>query len=91
MPFNNASIAAISRLNGKSFNRFVILHDGMLFSYALDILARVAFGEATAEVLDASLQRIAGQDSSTVLFFRIVVVGSRTLCENLTSMKVVLD
>ncbi|KAI5892712.1 uncharacterized protein SCHCODRAFT_02501635 [Schizophyllum commune H4-8] len=79
LPFNSASIAAISRLNGKSFNRFVILHDGMLFSYALDILARVAFGEATAEVLDASLQRIAGQDSSTVLFFRIVVVGSRTL------------
>ncbi|KAL1739958.1 hypothetical protein HDZ31DRAFT_48462 [Schizophyllum fasciatum] len=79
LPFANASIAAISRHGGKFFNRFIVLHDGVLFSYALDILARVAFREATAEVLDASLQRIAGQDSSTVSFFRLVVVGSRTL------------
>ncbi|TRM64679.1 hypothetical protein BD626DRAFT_547079 [Schizophyllum amplum] len=79
LPFGSSYIVAISRLAGKTFNRFVILHEGVLFSYALDILARVAFGEATAEVLDASLQKIAGHDSNTVSFFRVSVVGSRVL------------
>lgn len=59
-------------------NKFLILSDLGLFSYSLDLFARVAQGLSPSQHLEATLERLAGQDS-TVHFFRAGRVGNRTM------------
>jgi hypothetical protein len=60
------------------FNKFVVQHEASLLAYSLDLLARVAQGQAPPQTLDASMEKLAGQDGS-VLFARSGRVGNRTL------------
>jgi hypothetical protein len=60
------------------FNKFIVQHEASLLSYSLDLLARVAQGQAPPQTLDASMEKLAGQDGS-VLFARSGRVGNRTL------------
>ncbi|KAF4571140.1 hypothetical protein EYR36_008468 [Pleurotus pulmonarius] len=80
---NPISMAAIQSLGEKNFNKFLVHYDTSLVSYSLDILARVALGDAPRRALDASLEHIAGSDSSAgtgnVLFFKHAKVGQRML------------
>lgn len=77
--YNPTSLAAIQSLGQHTFNKFLIHYETSLVSYSLDILARLASGQAQAKSLDASLERIAGHDSSSVLFFRYANFGNRAL------------
>ncbi|KAH9949942.1 hypothetical protein B0H21DRAFT_725350 [Amylocystis lapponica] len=70
---NPTSIVAL-----QEFNKLLILADVGLVSYSLDLIARFVQGQASAQHLEATLERIAGQDS-TVLFFRAGRIGSRTM------------
>ncbi len=76
-------MAAIQSLGEKNFNKFLVHYDTSLVSYSLDILARVALGDAPRRALDASLEHIAGSDSSAgtgnVLFFKHAKVRQRML------------
>ena len=62
----------------QDFNKFIVQHEASLFSYSLEILSRVAQGQAPSQTLDASMEKLAGQDGS-VLFARSGRVGNRTL------------
>ncbi|KIM84853.1 hypothetical protein PILCRDRAFT_817654 [Piloderma croceum F 1598] len=62
----------------QDFNRLVVLHEASLLAYSLDLLARVAQGQAPPQTLDASMEKLAGQDGS-VLFARSGRVGNHTL------------
>jgi RHO1 GDP-GTP exchange protein 1/2 len=64
----------------QDFNKFVVQHEASLLAYSLDLLARVAQGQAPPHTLDASMEKLAGQDGS-VLFVRSGLVGNRTLRE----------
>jgi hypothetical protein len=75
---NAISLAAIQSLGKKTFNKFVVHVETALLSYSLDILARVALGQAQPKTLSASLERIVGQDTA-VLFFRHAYIGQRVL------------
>lgn len=72
---NPSSIVALP-----DFHKILILSDDGLSSYSLDLLARVSLGHASQEHLDATLERIAGQDGA-ILFFRAGRIGSRTMGE----------
>ncbi|KAL0955022.1 hypothetical protein HGRIS_003941 [Hohenbuehelia grisea] len=80
---NPTSIAAIQTLGNKAYNKFLVHYDTNLFSYSLDLLARVALGQAQHNMLDASLERLAGSEShantGNVLFVRHAVIGQRML------------
>lgn len=75
---NPTSIAAVQTFEKKIFNRFLVHHDSVLTSYSLDLVARVAVGQAQQKTLEASLEKIAGHDAN-VLFFRQVHIGTRVL------------
>jgi len=53
-------------------------HENSILSYSLDILARVALQQSLPSTLDASMERVAGQDSN-VMFFRLAEIGQRIL------------
>lgn len=62
----------------QDFNKLVVQHEASLLAYSLDILARVAQGQTQPQTLDASMEKLAGQDGN-VLFARSGRVGNRTL------------
>ncbi|TCD69356.1 hypothetical protein EIP91_007912 [Steccherinum ochraceum] len=62
----------------QDFNRFVILFDGGLHAYSLDLLGRVALQLSTPQSLDKSLERISGSDA-VVLFAKVGKIGQRTM------------
>ncbi|KAH8099970.1 hypothetical protein BXZ70DRAFT_1024921 [Cristinia sonorae] len=62
----------------QDYNRFVILFDGGLHSYSLDLLGRVALQISQPQSLDASLERISGPDA-VVLFAKVGKIGQRTM------------
>lgn len=64
----------------QDFNKFIVQYEASLFAYSLDLLARVSQGQASPKALDASMEKLAGQDGS-VLFTRSGKVGNRTLRE----------
>lgn len=70
---------AVQGLSTKVFNKFIVLHENTLISYSLDLLARVALGEADSKMLHSSMERIAKEDGS-VLFAKLAVVSQRMLC-----------
>ncbi|OCH94369.1 hypothetical protein OBBRIDRAFT_141319 [Obba rivulosa] len=59
-------------------NKFIVLYDGGLYAYSLDLVMRVAQRIARREHLEASMERIDGHDGA-VLFFRAGTFGSRTV------------
>ncbi|KIM39836.1 hypothetical protein M413DRAFT_446755 [Hebeloma cylindrosporum] len=75
---NPTSLATLTSLGDKVFNRFVIHSDSSLVSYSLDILSRLALGQSQTETLDASIERISGNDVN-VAFCKHVHLGGRSL------------
>ncbi|TDL16579.1 hypothetical protein BD410DRAFT_822834 [Rickenella mellea] len=53
----------------QDYNKLIVHVNSLLYSYSLDILARVSQGQSTPQALEASLETIAGQDNP-VIFFR---------------------
>uniref|UniRef100_A0A8H7Y279 Rho1 guanine nucleotide exchange factor 1 n=1 Tax=Psilocybe cubensis TaxID=181762 RepID=A0A8H7Y279_PSICU len=72
------TLAAFITWGDKIFNRLVVQVDSSLTSYSLDILARFADGQTDSTAVDASKERIAGNDSH-IVFFRHVHLGGRAL------------
>ncbi|KIJ14322.1 hypothetical protein PAXINDRAFT_163479 [Paxillus involutus ATCC 200175] len=62
----------------QEFNKIIIHHDNFLLSYSLEVLARVAQYQSPASGLDASLEKIAGQDGSVVCC-QAGRIGERTI------------
>lgn len=65
----------------QTFNKFIIHFESSLLAYSLDLMARVAQQQSPPKSLDASLEKIGGQDGN-VLFFRAGRIGNRTLRES---------
>lgn len=63
----------------QDYNKFLVhIHEqGVLYSYSLDMLARVSTGQSQPQALDATLERVSGSDK--VVFFRAGVVNNRTV------------
>ncbi|KAF8896352.1 hypothetical protein BD779DRAFT_1668158 [Infundibulicybe gibba] len=79
LPYGNpSSLAAIEGIGEKTFNKFIVHYDTSVFSYSLEIIARVALGQAQIGALEATMERIAGQDSN-VLFCKHIQIGQRVL------------
>ncbi|KAH8118065.1 hypothetical protein DFH11DRAFT_1808798 [Phellopilus nigrolimitatus] len=73
LTFQNVSyIAAL-----QNYNKILIHTDGILLSYSMDILARVSQGGAAPQALDASMERVSGQDNVTVA--KVGIVKDRTI------------
>lgn len=60
------------------YNKILVHSDEGLDSYSLELMARVALGTSRPQDLDASRERISGQDVA-VVFARVETVGSRTM------------
>jgi RHO1 GDP-GTP exchange protein 1/2 len=61
------SLAALSTFGRKTFNRLVVHVDSSIVTYSLDILARLALDKSQLQSLDASIERIGGNDVNIVL------------------------
>jgi len=73
---------AISIVALQLFNRFLVHFEHSLLSYSLDLMARCARGESLPSTLDASKEEIAGPGGDgNVLFFRVGIIGGRTMSE----------
>ncbi|KAF9025814.1 hypothetical protein BDZ89DRAFT_1068060 [Hymenopellis radicata] len=72
------ALAAVQTHQDKTFNKFIIHHESSLISYSLDLIVHVSQGQAEIKLLNASMEKIAGQNSS-VMFFKHTHVGSRVL------------
>jgi RHO1 GDP-GTP exchange protein 1/2 len=67
-------------MGGKVYNKFIIHWESSIWSYSLDILARVVLGQAEPTMLSASGEKIVGSESN-VVFAKQVYVGDRALRE----------
>ena len=79
------SLAAVTSLGRKSFNRLVVHVDSAVMTYSLDILARLALGKSQQHSLDASIERVGGNDVNIVLC-RHIHFNKRALCSYIFSM-----
>jgi hypothetical protein len=61
------SLAAMTTIGRKTFNRLVVHVDSTVMTYSLDILARVALDKSQVHSLDASIERVGGNDVNIVL------------------------
>ncbi|KAF8149926.1 hypothetical protein B0H34DRAFT_731762 [Crassisporium funariophilum] len=75
---NATSLAALTTLGTKSFNRLLVHADSAIVSYSLDILARLALGQSHPQTLEASIERIGGNDNN-IIFCRHVHLSGRAL------------
>ena len=73
------SLAALTMLGHKTFNRLVVHVDSAIVTYSLDILARLALDKSQAETLDASMERVGANDGNIVICKHIQLEG-RALC-----------
>lgn len=80
---NPTTLIAVQDIGNKSFNKFLIHFETSIFSYSLHVLAQVATGQAQSKTLEASLEKIAGQESN-VLFCRHALMGTRPLGMSIT-------
>ncbi|KAI0752263.1 hypothetical protein BC629DRAFT_1297111 [Irpex lacteus] len=60
------------------YNKVLVHSDDGLDAYSLDLMVRVALGTSRPQDLDASRERISGQDVA-VVFARVEMLGARTL------------
>ncbi|THH06430.1 hypothetical protein EW145_g4099 [Phellinidium pouzarii] len=58
-------------------NRILIHTDNILLAYSMDLIARVSQGASPPQALDASMERVSGQDNVNVA--RVGIVKDRTL------------
>ena len=84
------SLAALTTLGRKSFNRLVIHVDSAVMTYSLDILARLALDKSQVQSLDASIERVGGNDVNIVLC-RHVYFNKRALCSYIFSIFSILS
>ncbi len=80
------ALAAVQTYKDKIFNKFIIHHESSLISYSLDLIVRVSQGQADVKLLNASMEKIAGQLNS-VVFFKHTHVGSRVLSRSLVDQQ----
>jgi hypothetical protein len=76
---NPTSLAALTTLGRRTFNRLVIHVDSAIMTYSLDILARFALDKSHVHSLDASIERVGGNDVNIVLC-RHFHFDKRVLC-----------
>ena len=76
------SLAALTTFGRKTFNRLVVHVDSAVMTYSLDILARLALDKSQAHSLDASIERVGGNDLNIVLC-RHIHFNKRALCSYL--------
>ncbi len=69
-------MAALQTLGNKTFNKFIVHVNGSLLSYSLELIARVAMGQAEPKALGASMEKIVANE---VIFFKHLHVGTRVL------------
>lgn len=62
----------------QQYNKILVHSDEGLDAYSLDLVARVALGTSRPQDLDASRERISGQDVA-VVFARVEALGARTM------------
>lgn len=62
----------------QDFNKVLVHSDEGLDAYSLDIMARVGTGLSRPQDLDASRERVSGQDVA-VLFARVQKIDKRTM------------
>lgn len=79
---NLTSMAAITAVGNRIFDKLIVHAGTSLVSYSLDVLARVGTGQAQARMLDASMEKVVAHDSN-ILLFRYAQIGQRALGESL--------
>lgn len=62
----------------QDFNKVIVHSDDGVDSYSLELMARVALGGSRPQDLDASRERVSGQDVA-VVFTKAVKVSTRTM------------
>ncbi|KAJ7650251.1 hypothetical protein FB45DRAFT_887431, partial [Roridomyces roridus] len=72
-----ASLFAVETLANKPFGRFVVHHDSSLLSYSLDVLGRLALGQADPKTLVGTMEK--HDNSNNVLIARIIQMEHRLL------------
>ncbi|KZT20157.1 hypothetical protein NEOLEDRAFT_1141126 [Neolentinus lepideus HHB14362 ss-1] len=60
----------------EDFNKLIIYHESSLWSYSLEMLARVSQGQTSPQGLEASRQKVGGD---RVVLFRIGIFDDRTI------------
>jgi RHO1 GDP-GTP exchange protein 1/2 len=79
---NPTSLAALTGLGHKTFNRLVVHADSAVMTYSLDILARLALDRSQLQSLDASVERVGGSDVN-IVFCKHIHFDNRALCSYL--------
>ncbi|KAF7964575.1 hypothetical protein HWV62_5482, partial [Athelia sp. TMB] len=74
LPYSNPT----SMLALQDFNKFVVQHEACLYSYSLDLMARVIRHPSSIKSFEATMEKIAGNEGS-VLLARSGRVGNRIL------------
>lgn len=61
----------------QDYNKFLVhvQEQGNLYSYSMDLMARVSVGQSQPQALDATSERI----SEKVIFFRTGIVNNKTV------------
>ena len=73
------SLAALTTLGPKTFNRLVVHVDSAIMTYSLDILARLALDKSQMYFLEASIERVGGSDVN-IVFCKHIHFDKRELC-----------
>ena len=84
------SLAALTTLGRRTFNRLVVHVDSAIMTYSLDILARLALDKSHVHSLDASIERVGGNDGNIVLC-RHFHFDKRVLCSYIFSIFSILS
>ena len=72
----------------QDFNKVVVLVDGSLHVYSIEIMARVCQNLSPSQALEASMEKISGQDSVSV--FKAGTIKNRTIGMPLITLVIVL-
>ena len=62
------------------FNKFLVHVDNSVWSYSLDLMARLSQGQSSHQALTSTMERVSDKDAN-VIIFRAGVVKDRTLGE----------
>jgi hypothetical protein len=71
-------MAALQTVGNTVINRFIVHSEPEVVSYSLELLARLALGQTTPEILDASMEKI-GVSESNITFCKSIQIGGRGL------------
>jgi len=79
------SLAALATLGNKTFNRLVVHVDSAVLTYSLDILARLALDKSQVQTLDASIERVGGNDVN-IVFCKHIHLAEKSLCSYISQL-----